>query len=240
MPTPRARNTTITTGAVCARAKPIAVPRKGAEQGVAIRVANRPEKKWPAIPSRAAVPSSRASARGSGISNSPHRLRQKSTTTTARKATKPGCWNCTPQPTAAPAARKETAASPSARKEARMPAEVARAPRTTSARPWPALRTRPKSLSESTGSTQGMALRMSPPSTASSSVRARLPAGFGTGAAVGAAAGAGAAAAGPLPSPAAGGVKRSACRGLPPGSTLSWISACEVTGGRHCESLQAW
>ena len=44
------------TGAGWARAKLIAVPRNGAEQGVAIRVANRPEAKWPAIPSRGPAP----------------------------------------------------------------------------------------------------------------------------------------------------------------------------------------
>src|SRR5947199_20067 len=140
MPRPRAVKMASTTGPVWARAKLIAVPRNGAEQGVAISVANRPEAKWPAIPSRGPEPARLASDAGNWISNRPQRLRQKRTTITARKATKPGRWNCTPQPTAEPAARAAMAARARAQNEARMPAEVARAPRVTSARPWPALR----------------------------------------------------------------------------------------------------
>ena len=108
------------------------MPRNGAEQGVAISVAKRPDAKWPARPSPAPAlaPASpnRANRAGSGISNRPQRLSENSSTTTVRKATKPGCWNCTPQPMAAPAWRASTAVPASAQKEARIPAVVASAP----------------------------------------------------------------------------------------------------------------
>ena len=46
-PMPTAVNTRTIMAAGWLSAKPTAVPRKGAEQGVAIRVANTPEKKCP-------------------------------------------------------------------------------------------------------------------------------------------------------------------------------------------------
>ena len=60
-------------------------------RGVAIKVANRPETKWPDSPLPPdADPAAVASATGSWISNSPHRFRQKSVTATASAATKAG------------------------------------------------------------------------------------------------------------------------------------------------------
>ena len=83
-----------------------------------------------------------------------------------------------------------------------------------------------------------MALRISPPSRAISRVKARVPAGRAPLEVSTAGVAAGAAAAGPLPS-ALKAVKTAPFCGLPPGPTVSSIRASAVTGGRHCESLQA-
>ena len=174
MPVPTAVKMAKMTVAGWLRANATAVPRNGAEQGVAISVAKRPETRWPATPSRGPVPAARATNWGSGISNSPQRLRQNSTTTTSRKVTKTGFWNWTPQPTAAPAARATTAVPARAQNESTMPAAVARAPPTTAERPWPALLTRPKTLSERTGRTHGMAFKIRPPRTPRASMARRL------------------------------------------------------------------
>ncbi len=96
-----------------------------------------------------------------------------------RKATKPGCWNCTPQPIAAPAWRARMAVPASAQNETRMPAVVARAPMRIVRVDFPEACTRPKSLSDRIGSTHGMPLRMKPPSSASSRIAGRERAGAG-------------------------------------------------------------
>jgi hypothetical protein len=147
-------------------------------------------------------------------------LSENSTTTTARKATNGGCWNCTPQPTAAPARDASTATSARAQNDARMPAVVARVPKSSCERPSPALLTRPKSFSDSTGSTQGMALRMKPPTTASNSMPSRPPEAPPPAD--------GWPAAGPAP-PA----NQSPFAAAPPAPTTRFATALVVTGGRH-------
>ncbi len=93
MPQPTAVKTTKIIAGLWLSPKPTAVPRKGAEQGVASRVANRPAVKWPARPSPPEICVQPAMRAGSGTSKSPHRLRLKSVTTRVRKTTKTGSWN---------------------------------------------------------------------------------------------------------------------------------------------------
>ena len=149
------------------RAKPTAVPRNGAEHGVASSVAKPPERKCPARPrTRLAPPPTLASHRGSPTSKNPHRLQANSATIRIMAMRNQDCWNWMPQPTAMPAALTHTSAPARSRNETTMPAAEAKKLRLTARRsppPWP---TTPRSLIERTGSTQGMRLRISPPSTA--------------------------------------------------------------------------
>ena len=78
-----------------------------------------------------------------------------------------------PQPTVMPAAFTATAALASTAKEARMPADDARKARRVSVRPAPPWPTTPRSLIDSTGSTQGIRLRIKPPKSAVSSARTK-------------------------------------------------------------------
>ncbi len=193
-------------------------------------------------------------------------LSEKSTTTTARKATKPGCWNCTPQPTAAPATLASTAAPASSQKENSTPKVVASAPATKWERPWPALLTRPKILSESTGRTQGIRFEdgaaedgeeQDPPQRHVRRNRARAglggvswPAAAGagwpgttaagwTGMSVGGwSAAGGVAAGGWAVGGAAAGAGAAAAAGA--AATVAASSAAISLGGRHCLSSQAW
>ena len=103
-----------------ANAKPTAVPRKGAEQGVASTTANRPSRKLrraPVVcsPRRAAPPTSKL------ISNTPKRLSANATSTIAMADTKSGDWNWNPQPTWPPAARTASTAPASTTMEVRIP-----------------------------------------------------------------------------------------------------------------------
>ncbi len=123
-----------------------------------------------------------------------------------------------------------------------MPAAVARAPAVTSARPWPALRTRPKTLSERTGSTQGMTFKTSPPRSPRASIQ-KMPSP-----AAGRPADRFTAPAAPLPAtpamppalPPIPPMPPNPGTGWPPAPTRSSSLASVVTGGRHCLSLQDW
>ena len=77
------------TGAPLANAKPIAVPRKGAEQGVASTTASRPSKKLRRKPT-ARVPRSDRPAAETSNSKAPIRFMAKVTRTEATTATKTG------------------------------------------------------------------------------------------------------------------------------------------------------
>ncbi|MYH11031.1 MAG: hypothetical protein F4143_13210, partial [Gemmatimonadales bacterium] len=78
IPVPIAPNMAAVVTESCVSAKPSAVPRKGAEQGVAIRVAKNPVTMCPASPSDGPAEPTFASVPGRWISNSPHKLSVKS------------------------------------------------------------------------------------------------------------------------------------------------------------------
>src|SRR5579883_3135571 len=129
-------------------AKPSAVPSSGAVQGVANNVASTPAKKLPRCmrPSPSAV-----TAVGSGISNRPQTFAANTVRIAAIATKNTGCWNCNPQPTATPAARKPIATAAKARNVTTMPAALARKPTRTAPRPRAAWSTVPSSMSASTG-----------------------------------------------------------------------------------------
>ena len=162
-PMPRARKMAKISIGPAASAKPMAVPRNGAEQGVASSVAKAPAAILPKIAPfslwRAARPPTQD---GSGTSKKPQRLQAKSVSSTAMKTRNSGCWNCTPQPTAMPADLSATIAAARIRKDRIIPAAEARKPRRTAVRERPPCSITPSSLIDSTGSTQGMKLRMKP------------------------------------------------------------------------------
>ena len=115
---------------------------------------------------------------------SPRDCRRSTVSSRAMAARNSGCWNWKPQPTASPAALQ--ARRPGRQRGGSSPARRRRWRGSSGARarvgvsPWP---TKASSFSDSTGSTQGMRLRMSPPSRAASSAgsRAEPPiAGAGT------------------------------------------------------------
>ena len=169
---PSARNIPSITPALPARAKPTAVPRNGAEQGVASRVAKAPVTKCPARLSSGAVrlEAALATKRGSGTSKSPTRWQAKIVTRTAIAAMKAGSWNWTPQPIERPAAFTAMSAPAMTRNETTMPAAVARNPARTARGARPPWLTTEMNFRLSTGSTQGIRLRIRPPISATPSM----------------------------------------------------------------------
>ena len=178
MPTPIAVNTARITPALCD--KPEA--DRGAEERRRARRRHQRREQAGRRSGRAcrrgAPPApKRDSARGSGTSNTPHRFRQKSTTTMARKTTNAGVLELdapADQPARRRARRSRRSASADERR-ARCRPRWRAPPVAIARRSWPACCMMPTSLSESTGSTHGMALRMSPPRTPSSSLPSRSP-----------------------------------------------------------------
>ena len=103
---PIAVKTATITSPELAKAKPTAVPRKGAVQGVASATASVPSKK---LRDGGAVPRDgpRSGPVGwSVISKAPKRFIAKTTRTVEIAARKIGFWSWKPQPTAEPAARR--------------------------------------------------------------------------------------------------------------------------------------
>ena len=79
---------------LCVKAKPIAVPKKGAEQGVLKRTMRMPLKKAPAKPSLRVAASMRVSVfPGRKISKAPNRFMANAESKTTIKAMNPGFWN---------------------------------------------------------------------------------------------------------------------------------------------------
>ncbi len=109
-----------------ASANATAVPRKGAEQGVASRVAKLPCRKWPPRPLPPLVARRVLRLLGRRISNSPSRLAQNSRVISTIKPIKPALWNWMPQPTAPCVARSRLLMAASTQKEAMIPALAAR------------------------------------------------------------------------------------------------------------------
>ena len=226
IPVPIAPNIAAVVPESCVSAKPSAVPRKGAEQGVAISVAKKPVTRWPASPSDGPDEPTFASDPGRWISNSPHMLSVKRRITTASAPTKSGSWNWIPQPTATPAARAPIAAPASSRKERMIPAAVARLPVVRARLPPSALFISPKTLSDSTGSTHGIAFRISPPrkprSTNHRNPRPAPPS------------------CDPWPPVVVSAAKNSEFATSPPAAIVSPTVAGVVTGARHILSSHAW
>ena len=156
-----------------ASAKPTAVPTNGAEHGVASKVANAPMTKLPIspLPSPPAWPAKLVMVDGSTISKKPQRLQANSATMTATAAMNTGCWNWMPQPTASPADFSAINPEASSSSEKMMPAAVARKlARTVAGGALPYL-TRDISFNDSTGKTQGIRLRIRPPSSAKANMK---------------------------------------------------------------------
>ena len=154
----------------------MAVPSSGAEQGVLKSTSRAPVKKAPAIPAFWPAASILVVAfHGSQISKTPKKLMAKAVKSTTMKAIKPALWNCMPQPADPPPALTAATTAASTQKLTRIPAVVA--PPRVRSRPRlsPACLIRLNSLSESTGSTQGIRFRMIPPTKAKKS-RSAIPA----------------------------------------------------------------
>ena len=103
---------------------------------------------------------------GNVISNRPHMLAANSVTIAAIAVTNTGCWNCVPQPMRWPADLSPIRVTASSISENTTPAAVARKlarMRAGGASPW---RTTDISLSDNTGSTHGIRLRIRPPRSA--------------------------------------------------------------------------
>ena len=140
---------------------------KGAEQGVAITAANIPVVKSPphpplppifAMPVIAPCPIFTA--------NRPSILAANSTTNAIISARNVGFWNCMPQPTVTPAARSAITTPARPRKNTNTPAADARKPPRTRPTDLSRACSALASLSDSTGRTQGIMFRISPPSSA--------------------------------------------------------------------------
>ena len=91
--------------------------------------------------------------------------------------TKAGDCSWKPQPSCEPPARSASSRPASAQNESNTPSVKIRPCFTTLPRSLPDWFTKPSTLMPSTGNTQGMRLRMRPPSSASKSVPARPAAG---------------------------------------------------------------
>ena len=114
---------------------------------------------------------------GSGISNQPHRFAANTTTTTAMPERNHGFWNCRPQPTASPASLRPARAAASSRNAATIPADVARKAARTSPCARASSFTTLASFIASTGSTQGIRFRISPPRSATASIASSVVGG---------------------------------------------------------------
>ncbi|SSW85541.1 Uncharacterised protein [Klebsiella pneumoniae] len=93
MPTPSIRKISHRACSGAPRAKATAVPRNGAEHGVASSVANIPSQKLPPIPDPPAVASRPAAAEGSSISNAPNRFSANRKVTATIRPINHGFWN---------------------------------------------------------------------------------------------------------------------------------------------------
>ena len=158
------------TGVDVVKAKPMAVPRNGAEHGVLKRTRSAPVKNAPAKPCFRLVKSMRVVALpGIHISKTPKKLMAKAVRITTMKAMNPALWNCIPQPAFPPPALIIATTPASTQKLVRMPAVVAMPKVRRRFLLSPACLIRLKSLSERTGKTHGMRFKMIPPSSADKS-----------------------------------------------------------------------
>ncbi len=160
-PRPRAVNIKRAAGALWVRAKPSAVAMNGAVQGAATTTASMPVKKAPARPPLAASDPP-APWPGRVVSNTPDMFSATSSMTKASAPTTAGDCSWKPQPIAAPPAFSASSEPASARKVASTPARNAR-PWDRASFSWWAWAARLAAFIDSTGNTQGIRLRISPP-----------------------------------------------------------------------------
>src|SRR6185312_4948900 len=137
----------------------------GAEQGEAMTTASTPDN---ASLTKGFFAFQPASDDGSNtrISNRPDRFSASTKKSRARPATTAGDCSWKPQPSCAPAARSATSSAASSQNETMTPAANARPCLRIVARPPPCA-AKPRTLSDSTGNTQGIRLSSKPPSRAS-------------------------------------------------------------------------
>ncbi len=154
-------------------AKPTALPTKGAEQGVARRVANAPVRKDSASGPVARAPPGIASGAGSLIVAQSNGLAANSVASRAKPARNQGSWNLVRQPMLAHDAFRAISTKAMTRNDTSMPAEVARRPVRTARRSAPAYRVSADAFGESTGRTQGIRLRTRPSASAATTIAAR-------------------------------------------------------------------
>ena len=167
MPRPRNPKIARDSAADCVRAYPRATPMKGAVHGVATTVARTPlRKEPPSPPPESILPPS--PTREVPISNTPKRLRPNMKMMTDRITMKAGDWSWKPHPSCSPPARRAIRTDASARKETSTPAVKTSPCRRAFAGSSPAWWMNPSTLMDSTGSTQGMRLRIRPPTRAKS------------------------------------------------------------------------
>ncbi|SSN09971.1 Uncharacterised protein [Klebsiella pneumoniae] len=100
MPIPMAKKMPHSSGRGATSATDTAVPRNGAVQGVASRVAKAPCQKWPIKPLPPRVARKVLALEERRISNSPNKLALNSTITSAIAPINHGFWNWMPQPSA--------------------------------------------------------------------------------------------------------------------------------------------
>ena len=173
IPSPSARKISHSSCSGAASAKATAVPRKGAEQGVASSVAKMPSQKLPAMPVPPAVAIRLTADDGSSTSKTPNRLSEKINVTAIIKPINQGFWNWIPQPRDAPVSFSIVTISASRANEVRIPALVARKRRPIARLSDPDCSTA-LSFMPITGNTQGIRLRINPPIRAKSSIFQRL------------------------------------------------------------------
>ena len=149
-----------------ASAAPSAGARNGALHGVATTVASTPEKNEPATPCRACSLPPTAVARVP-TSNTPDRFIANTRITTASTNTNGADCSWKPQPSCWPPARSSASTPASAQNDSSTPAVNASPCRLALRRLAPACSTKPTILMPSTGNTQGIRLRIRPPSSAS-------------------------------------------------------------------------
>ena len=155
------------TGVDAVNAKPIAVPRNGAEHGVLKSTRSAPVKNAPQKPClRPALSILVVALPGSQISKTPKKLMAKALRITTMNAMNPALWNCMPQPAFPPPALTAATIPASAQKLARIPSVVDVPSTSSRLRLSRDCLIRLKSFSESTGSTHGIKFRIKPPNSA--------------------------------------------------------------------------
>ena len=149
----------------------------GAMQGLATTQASTPVKKLPLRPPRDASRSPVAPSRPPML-NTPDRLSPTANIRYTSRATNHGCCSWKPQPSAMPAERRPSTSAPMAAKALSTPSVYQLAWLRALARLAP-LCASPTTFSERIGRTQGIRLRISPPSRPRASALSRPPRGSG-------------------------------------------------------------